>query len=241
MSSDQDSQLSRRSFPFIQRLDVQYDPERVLHELSVIEKLNQGWNDMKHGSALVSELTAGRERLTQAFQDEDGDYHSYEQIICTEFAGPAPNVEVIDEKFSRYRADMQRAHTGLNEAAYNKMRFFMDKAPYTTELLNSLSDPISRARFAKVKPNFKIKPHIDYDTRYGMRYHMALTTNKDCAIGFRRNKNSDFEVHHIPVDGYLYFVNAGFEHYAENMGDTERVHLVIGTVGQTLMKDHIIG
>lgn len=235
-----DNALSRRHFPFIQKLNFRVDVDRIMAELEEIETTNQGWGDMKHGSPLVSELTAGRERLTQAFQDEDGDYHSYEQIICTDYDENYGKREVDehDGKFSRYRADMTKAASGLNESAYSKLRPFMEQATYLQSVLNRFEDPISRARFAKVKPGFKIKPHIDYDTRYGMRYHIALKTNGQCHIGFRRNKKQDFEVHHIPVDGHVYFVNAGFEHYADNLGEDERIHLVIGVQGQKLMEQY---
>ena len=235
--------LSRRHFPFFQKLDMQFDTDKILAEMKVIEELNDGWGDMKHGSPLVNELTAGRERLTQAFQDEDGDYHSYEQIILTDFDDArrgTREMQLAGGAYAQYRQDMSRAANGLDESAYNKPRDFMESAPYISEVLASFGDPITRARFARVKPGFTIKPHIDYDTRYGMRYHIALTTNDECHIGFRRNKKQEFDVRHIPVDGHVYFLNAGFEHYADNLGDTDRIHLVIGVNGQTLMDNYVI-
>lgn len=232
--------LTRKHFPFYEKLDLQFDPEKIMAELKILEELNGGWNDMKTNAPLIKELTHGRDRLTQVFQNDDGEYHSYEQIICTEYNEDQNATKTIDATggtLSQYKQDMDKAKSGLNESAYNQLRPMMDNAPYIRDVLEQFQDPISRARFARIQPDFQIKPHIDYCTRYGMRYHIALTTNDDCKLGFRHSPKDDFEVLHIPVDGHVYFVNAGFEHYAENMGDTERTHFVVGVTGQSLMNN----
>ena len=229
----------RRSYPFLCKTKYKFDLDRLREEAAALEEIN-GWNDMKHDSELVKNLIKGRERLTQAFANDDGEYHDYEQMIVTHI-DDEPEVAggVSVSKYEQYKLDMKRAASGLDESKYGQFRDVMDAAPYTKEILNSLPDPLARVRYAKLKPHFAIKPHIDYDTTYGMRYHIALHTNDKCELGFRRNRNEDFATFHIPTDGHLYFINQGFEHYANNYGDEDRIHMVIGLSGQALMEPYV--
>lgn len=229
----------RRSYPFLYRTEYKFDLDILREEAKALEEVN-GWNDMKHDSDLVKNLIKGRERLTKAFANDDGEYHDYEQMIVTNIE-EEPDVEggVGAGKFEQYKLDMKRAASGLDESKYGQFRDVMDVAPYTKKILNSLPDPLARVRYAKMKPHFAISPHIDYNTTYGMRYHIALHTNDKCEMGFRRNKSEEFETFHIPADGHLYFFNQGFEHYATNYGNEERVHMVIGLSGQSLMEPYL--
>ncbi len=235
---------SRHSYPFLVKTDYKFDLDKLREEMVAIEKEN-GWDDMTNESKLVAGLIQGRKRLTDAFANEDGQYHDYKQMIVTDIDRSAVDenkyAKVDDsEKFTTYKTDMKRKTAIQDEALYGNLRSVMDVAPYTSEMLKSFPDPLARVRYAKLKPNFAIKPHIDYNTTYGMRYHIALYTNDKCKVGFRRNKTHEFEEFHIPADGHLYYFNQGFEHFANNYSDEERIHIVIGLGGQNLMEPYKI-
>ena len=234
----------RHSYPFLVKTDYKFDLDKLREEMVAIEKEN-GWDDMTNESKLVAGLIQGRKRLTDAFANEDGQYHDYKQMIVTDIDRSAVDenkyAKVDDsEKFTTYKTDMKRKTAIQDEALYGNLRSVMDVAPYTSEMLKSFPDPLARVRYAKLKPNFAIKPHIDYNTTYGMRYHIALYTNDKCKVGFRRNKTHEFEEFHIPADGHLYYFNQGFEHFANNYSDEERIHIVIGLGGQNLMEPYKI-
>lgn len=225
----------RRHFPLFGRTLIRFDIEKVREEMVKISLIN-GWNDMTRDSELVRDLIHGRDRLIEKFQDEDGTYSSYHQILLTEFNQSAVQMDEPDlagaSKFTTYKADSLRSSAKLDESKYNFPRPFLSEMPELSRILAFFGSRLMRARFAKISPGFKIKPHIDYDTTYGIRLHMAVQTNSLAKIFARRSQKDSFEQFHIPADGFLYFVNAGFEHYAGNEGDSDRVHLVLSVLGQ---------
>jgi hypothetical protein len=245
MSTKQDLlSNTRHSYPYLVKTDYKFDLDKLREEMVAIEKQN-GWEDMTNQSELVAGLIQGRKRLTSAFANEGGEYDDYKQMIVTDINRDTVNetdfAQVDDsEKFATYKTDMKRSTAIQDETLYGNLRSVMEVAPYTSKMLESFPDPLARVRYAKIKPNFAIKPHIDYNTTYGMRYHIALHTNDKCKVGFRRNKTQDFEEFHIPADGHLYYFNQGFEHFANNYSDEERIHIVIGLGGQQLMEPYKI-
>jgi hypothetical protein len=228
--------LKRRYYPLFAKLNIKFDIEKVRQELSLLDSLN-GWNDMTPHSELVKDLIKGRDRLTEKFKDDDGSYNSYHQILLTEYNSsqlPEANAPQTTDaaKVSTYKQDSKRAVSTLDERNYNKPRTFIEQTPELKNILDHFGSRLMRARFARIAPNFSIKPHIDYDTTYGIRLHLAVESNDKSFIWLRHNKNEDFQKFYVPTDGHLYFVNAGFEHYASNNGTTERTHLVLSIHGQ---------
>ena len=200
---------TRHSYPYLVKTDYRFDLDKLREEMAAIEKQN-GWEDMTNESNLVAGLIQGRKRLTQAFANDTGVYDDYKQMIVTDIDRENVDESDIafvndDKKYSTYKTDMTRGTAIQDETLYGNLRDVMDVAPYTSKMLQSFPDPLARVRYAKIKPKFAIKPHIDYNTTYGMRYHIALYTNDKCKVGFRRNKTQEFEEFHIPADGYLYY------------------------------------
>lgn len=103
------------------------------------------------------------------------------------------------------------------------------------EILDSFKSPVTRVRLAYLAPQFAIKPHIDADTSLIMRYHLPILTNDRCL--FHIERNGAVETKHLPADGRLYFVNAGFRHWAANNSDLPRLHLIIDTSDQFELND----
>jgi hypothetical protein len=83
-------------------------------------------------------------------------------------------------------------------------------------------------------PQSEIKPHIDYDTIYGVRLHIAIETNELCFNGGWDENGKEFKFH-IPADGHVWFINTGVKHFAANNGDTPRIHLVMSVDSQAIL------
>ena len=98
------------------------------------------------------------------------------------------------------------------------------------EILDMFESPVCRVRLAVLKPGFTIKPHIDYDPTYIVRYHIPIFTNEDVVVGGKVNE--DVIEYHIPADGSVYFFNSGVLHWVSNNGTEPRLHLVVDTNGQ---------
>ncbi len=232
------TKVKRRQFPLIQRIEhLKFDIDHIKQEFQMLQNGND-WSDMTDESPLVKDLIKGRDHLTRCFASENGKYEKYHQILLTE-GNPqkTKNSFGAGSKAERYRRETSRLDPLLDEANYNKPREFMSALPYLNSVINSFSDPIMRARFAKMGAGFAIAPHIDYDIPYGTRFHLAVHSNERSSLKIRRSPKDEFETFHIPCDGYFYFVNVGFEHYAENFGSTERTHLVVSVNGhQDILK-----
>jgi len=99
-----------------------------------------------------------------------------------------------------------------------------------SKILNMFSSKITRVRLACLKRNFSIKPHVDYDPSYIVRYHIPLITNEQCMLHIVRNK-VQYDIH-LPNDGKIYFINTGHLHWASNDSDNERLHLIVDVHGQ---------
>ena len=110
-----------------------------------------------------------------------------------------------------------------------------DLESYLHEILDTIGeDKVHRARFAKLLPNSKIKPHIDYDTTYGIRIHIPIITNNKCVLG-GINKDGKSQEFHMPADGSVWFVNPGLKHWAINNGQSERIHLILSVDSQEIL------
>lgn len=98
--------------------------------------------------------------------------------------------------------------------------------PKTMALIEQTFDrPIGRVVFAKLPPNTKIQPHIDEGTysENTDRHHFVVTTNPDVIF------HSGDEQFHMPR-GEIYWFNNHVTHSVENMGTTNRIHLIVDTL-----------
>lgn len=106
------------------------------------------------------------------------------------------------------------------------------KGTYVEEVLNMFKSPFTRVRLIVKESGAFIKPHIDYDTTYSVRYYIPLQTNEWCYTAVKSKLDKKPEVKHIPADGSVWFVNPGNLHSAWNMGKTEDIRLVVAVNGQ---------
>ena len=97
---------------------------------------------------------------------------------------------------------------------------------YLSSVLDCFRPYLHRCRFAKLNAKSEVLPHIDYDTTYGIRLHIAIKTNDRCINGGLKADGTSVE-DHIPADGSVWFVNQGVKHWAKNNGNSERIHLIL--------------
>jgi hypothetical protein len=233
--------FDRKDFPLFQKMPMKVDLDAIRQELAVLETRNN-WLDINPETKYYESLIRGREHLLEKFADSDGKFTTYNQIVLTEFdretyEGIAEQTveeiadKSVNQKYSRYKRDVLEIVAEQNEKNYGKFRSIIDGLDSTQALLKSFKNKVTRARFARLAAGADIRPHIDNNVNYGVRYHLALDTNDDCFLAVRRNPTQEYEYFHVPADGHLYYLNVGFEHYAVNNGTTDRVHLVIGVNG----------
>ena len=98
------------------------------------------------------------------------------------------------------------------------------------KILDMFTSKITRVRLAYIAANHDLKPHIDYDPSYIVRYHIPVITNP--GVTMYMNRSGKVYSRHLPADGKIYFFNTGIQHWVINNSDLDRVHLIIDVHGQ---------
>lgn len=105
------------------------------------------------------------------------------------------------------------------------------------KILDMFTSKITRVRLAYIAGNHDLKPHIDYDPTYIVRYHIPIITNPGVKMFMQRNET--IYTRHLPADGRVYFFNTGIRHWVKNASNQDRVHLIIDVHGQDELK-HLV-
>jgi quercetin dioxygenase-like cupin family protein len=92
---------------------------------------------------------------------------------------------------------------------------------YLQSILDQFSSPITKARFAEMKPGGFLTPHFDAPYYEQIRVHAALFTNPEV---WWEVEGDRFQ---IPADGHFYFFDAGKVHSVSNQGSESRVVLTV--------------
>lgn len=157
------------------------------------------------------------------FRGDDGRYEvngsPYKQIALTKY-NPDMEDRVYDKKIPKNR---------LDERHYNKVVDWI-RGTYLEEVINSFKAEHSRVRIAIMEPGAYVAEHMDYNTDYSVRYHIPLTTNKDC--GFYVIDKDDNKVFQTMAPGECWFLNQGLRHSAWNKGTTPRSHIILSMLTQ---------
>lgn len=230
---------NRWELPVIKPLDFRVDIDRLRTELSDFSK-GKVWDGL--GSDYASLCETHTKLPKMFFKDEelegidcvcdlDWEKTSYQQLSITEFDDEydlsqrtEKSGTVWDERIAKHKKD-------ADERWFRKIK--EDVPPYMREIMQMFPGA-HRARFSTLAPRSTVKPHIDYDTLYGIRIHIALETNELCYNGGWDQEGNEVK-YHIPADGSVWFVNPGVKHYAVNDGDTARNHLIISLDTQSIL------
>lgn len=218
----------REELPFFKKLPYKFDVDRILKDFDLIKDKNDdltiegGYGDLVGSKAPKLENAFGIGKYTEYVDGMvKGDYT---QVGMTQYNPDAVNRE-YNIKISNKRPD---------ERHYNALRPELEGS-YIQEVMNTFRGEATRTRIAILKPGAAIKPHIDYNTDYSVRYHIPLKTNNLC--GFDNvDKQGNREEIHMGL-GECWFLNQGFRHSAWNNGDTERWHLIVSVLTQEDLDD----
>lgn len=83
-----------------------------------------------------------------------------------------------------------------------------------------------RAFFVKIEPGGHVHRHTDAAAEVFETDHIVVATNKRALAWWISPQSGAERSAHLML-GHRYRVNRGFEHWAENNGGTDRVHLLI--------------
>ena len=227
----------RHELPVLARLPgYSFDINRLREELAIFsgdkvwDGLGSDYAHMCETHTKLPKMFFKEEELeaVDCVCDLDWEHTSYQQLSLTEFNESYDISQRTEMSGSKWDTRIAKGDAKADERYYNKIK--SDVPPYLREILSAFKG-VHRTRFAKLAPLSTVKPHIDYDTLYGIRLHIALETNDKCFNG-GWDKDGNEVREHIPADGSVWFINPGVKHYAENNGDTPRNHLIISIDSQ---------
>ena len=231
---------SRYELPVIQKLNINFDINKLKSELKQFSK-NKVWDGLGSDYANMCETHTKLPKMF--FKEEelknidhicdlDWEKSSYQQLSLTEFDENYNLSKRKEKSGSAWDNRIAKKDPKADERWYGKIK---DDVPtYLKEILNNFKGA-HRTRFANLAPKSEVKPHIDYDTLYGVRLHIALSTNNECSNGGWDKSGNEIS-YHIPADGSVWFVNPGVKHYAKNNGSTPRNHLIISMDSQEILE-----
>jgi len=179
--------------------------------------------------------------LIEQNRDKMSEYRDYLNSKCDTFSTHS-NENYIQIPITTYTDDTYVSpnnNTGRDSKGDERnYRTLVDwaKGTYIEEVLNKFKSQTTRVRLIIMKPRGFILPHMDYNTSYSIRFHIPIQTNNWSYFGIQR-KNESPEIKHLPADGSLYFINQGWKHSAWNLGETDRIHLVVSVMGQEDLND----
>lgn len=168
--------------------------------------------------------------------DIDWERASYQQISLVDF-DESYNLDQRTEKSgTRWDTTVAKNNPRADERFFRKRH--QDVPEYFNHVLDTIGrEIVHRTRFAKLNPKSQIKPHIDYNTEYGIRLHIPIITNEGCTFGGINPVTGETQERHFPTDGSVWFINPGVKHWAKNDGDQERVHLIISVDSQEILNE----
>lgn len=221
--------LSRHQLPAFKRLNLQFDMYLLRQdfisfkegkdfdaydgEYKALFENNTGFDTVNNMSARDTKLRYNTMPLTTF--DEDFDLAKREELSGSFWDRKVvQNTPASDERY------------------YRKLAQGMPS--YTRQVLETFKPYLHRTRYANLRAGQRIDEHVDYDTRYSVRLHMAIETNEGCTNSWRM-PDGTIETCHIPADGSVWFVNQGIPHWAANAGDRDRVHLIMSVDSQAVL------
>jgi len=234
---------SRFELPVIGKLDIRVDIDRLRKELAEYSK-DKVWDGL--GSEYVSLCETHTKLPKMFFKDEDlsgvarvcdlnWETASYRQLSITEFDETYSLEDRTEKSNSVWDTRIAKHKVEADERWFKKIK--SDVPPYMKEILAKFDGKAHRTRFSNLSAKSSVKPHIDYDTTYGIRLHIAVNTNDQCYNGGWDKDGNEIKFH-IPADGSVWFINPGVKHYAINNGDCDRNHLIISVDSQSILNQY---
>jgi hypothetical protein len=239
--------LTREHLPLYQKL---INPVFDIHELRswADHLLNTEKFDDINGGKFYDQMVAYRKDLRSWFMTDNElstssdvlSGENYKQLNLTDFDSslstklPDSNRN-LDSSFSKVRRTVDKDSSLYIPESDEKNYTIPNKhcSDYVKNVVfKSFEGTATRCRLALMRPSFSIKPHIDNNTDYSVRYHIPIYTNKECNFYIRNRKNADYVKFNMLDDGSVWFLNTGYTHYADNKSQTNRLHLIVTCINQ---------
>lgn len=99
----------------------------------------------------------------------------------------------------------------------------LDRCPYLKQVIRSFDCEKTAVRLLRLKAGSTIKEHSDYDLSYEdgeVRIHIPVTTNAQMEFYLDKQRM-------IMNEGECWYLNFNLRHSVNNLGSTDRVHLVV--------------
>jgi hypothetical protein len=232
---------NRHELPVLHKLNWEIDIERLSKELEeyagvkVWDSLGVEYASLCETHTKLPKMFFKEEELdgVDCVCDLDWEHASYQQLTMTEFDETFDLDQREEQSGTMWDSKIAKRKPDADERWFRKLKD--DVPPYLREILSKIPGA-HRTRIARLAPNSEVKPHIDYDTTYGVRIHIPLRTNPRAYNG-GWNKEDQHIMQHMDADGSAWFVNPGVKHYAVNAGDTPRDHLIISVDSQKILED----
>jgi hypothetical protein len=228
---------SRNELPVLKRLGLSFDVQLLTEAFEEMQAKRRKWDSLGAEYAALCETHTRLPKMFFKSEELEGVSHvcdldwentSYKQMTLTEFEPSYSLAQRLELSGSAWDQRIAKHQETADERWYRKISD--DTPDYFRHVINSIPGA-HRTRFARLSPGSSVKPHIDYDTTYGIRLHIALATNEACVNG-GQNSRGEITEEHIPADGSVWFVNPGVKHWAHNQGDSFRDHLIISVDSQ---------
>ena len=216
---------NKKQLPVFKKLkQFHFDVDKLVE--SYYESLDKDWNSMTNE---YSKFTDVHKETTKAF-DKD-----YAQLALTTFDDNFSLSDRTEKSGSIWDRRVAKGNPNGDERFYRKRK--EDIPEYINHVLDTIGkDVVHKTRFALLPAGAEIKPHVDHDTKYGIRIHIPIITNDQSVYGGVDNEGNVHE-EHFPADGGAWFINPGVKHWVRNEGDTERVHLIVSCDSQEILDE----
>jgi len=206
---------TRKELPRLKKIDIKFDIEKILEAYEEIK--DNPWN------AYDTDYKTLGDHYKGILKNSPYQAESKSLMSLTEY-NPEYKIDKNRNSGSKWDKVYMNGKHELDARCYNKIKSGIPE--YFSYMIQTFQPNVSRVMLTKLQPGEMLGKHIDHDTSIGVRYHIPIITNSDSRIGFIDDDGNDV-LAHLPADGSVWFLNPGIVHWAENLGQEDRIHLII--------------
>jgi hypothetical protein len=237
-----DELLNRKQLPAWGVIKKRFDVEKIRQYCDNNGFLDYTkYSDIKYSGNNKAFILSNARSKDNFFLEEEApslEGEMYKQISLTDIYEEAlvNDEQTILDSGSTYKKRMRRLDPSRPEYVpeadhHNYGKRNKNAVGEFANFLDIFEDQVLRVKLAVIMPGFTIRPHVDFDPTYLVRYHFPIITNDDVVFGARL-PNRDTIEYRMPADGSIYFFNSGLLHWVKNGGSEPRLHIVIDVKGQ---------
>ena len=160
--------------------------------------------------------------------DTSYDYIEHFHLTGTNFvAENAPKTDSANLFSAKDKIRRKNIHPYMDEYNWSTPLPHYEGTDLHRHITEMFDAPIIRLRMSRMKPGCELKPHIDYNTTYAVRFVIPISGNKGVINKFWYKGE---EISYEMEEGKAYFLNIGYKHAVYHTGDEMRYYL-LGTLG----------